>query len=106
MSKKQPVIEYRFPPELVAAMRVAFLKACEAPQVTGAAQSPRRRGPADHGKGWACFGFGPGNQSADLEARRPGTGSPARPQHPCKRRMISNNRATTVTNLFDAAPRS
>jgi hypothetical protein len=36
MSKKQPVIEYCFPPELVVAMRVAFLKACEAPQVTDA----------------------------------------------------------------------
>jgi hypothetical protein len=64
------------------------------------------RVPAGHGKGWACFGFGPGNQSADLEARRPGAGPPARPQHPGKRSMIGNNRTTTVTNLFDAAPQS
>jgi len=34
MSKKQSVIEYRFRPELIAAMRIAFLKACQAPLVT------------------------------------------------------------------------
>jgi type III secretion system FlhB-like substrate exporter len=35
MPNKQTLTEYRFRPELIAAMRAAFLKACEAPQVTG-----------------------------------------------------------------------
>lgn len=33
MSEKQPLVEYSFTPDLVRAMRVAFLRACEAPQV-------------------------------------------------------------------------
>ena len=32
MSNKQPVTEYRSRLELIAAMRKAFLKACEAPR--------------------------------------------------------------------------
>jgi hypothetical protein len=32
MPNKQPLTEYRFRLELIAAMRIAFLKACEAPQ--------------------------------------------------------------------------
>ena len=32
MRKKQFLTEYSFRPELIAAMRAAFLKACEAPQ--------------------------------------------------------------------------
>jgi hypothetical protein len=33
MSKKPAPSEYSFRPELIAAMRATFLKACEAPQV-------------------------------------------------------------------------
>jgi hypothetical protein len=33
MAKKPAPREYSFRPELIAAMRLAFLKACEAPQV-------------------------------------------------------------------------
>jgi hypothetical protein len=36
MPKKQFLTEYSFRPELIAAMRAAFLKACEAPQVRDA----------------------------------------------------------------------
>ena len=37
MSKKQQsLLEYSFRPALIVAMREAFQKACEAPQVTGA----------------------------------------------------------------------
>jgi hypothetical protein len=36
MPKKQILTEYSFRPELIAAMRAAFLKACEAPQVRDA----------------------------------------------------------------------
>jgi hypothetical protein len=36
MPKKPAPSEYSFRPELVAAMRAAFLKACEAPQVRDA----------------------------------------------------------------------
>jgi hypothetical protein len=36
MPNKQPLTEYRFRLELIAAMRIAFLKACEAPQVRDA----------------------------------------------------------------------
>ena len=36
MPNKQPLTEYRFRLELIAAMRAALLKACEAPQVKDA----------------------------------------------------------------------
>jgi hypothetical protein len=36
MPNKQLLTEYRFRLELIAAMRIAFLKACEAPQVRDA----------------------------------------------------------------------
>jgi hypothetical protein len=36
MPNKQSLTEYRFRLELIAAMRAAFLKACEAPQVRNA----------------------------------------------------------------------
>jgi len=37
MSKKQqPLVEYSFSPALIVAMREAFQKACEAPQVSDA----------------------------------------------------------------------
>jgi hypothetical protein len=36
MPNKQALTQYRFRPELIAAMRAAFLKACEAPQVKDA----------------------------------------------------------------------
>jgi hypothetical protein len=36
MPKKPAPSEYSFRPELIAAMRAAFLKACEAPQVRDA----------------------------------------------------------------------
>jgi hypothetical protein len=36
MPKKTAPSEYSFRPELIAAMRTAFLKACEAPQVRDA----------------------------------------------------------------------
>ena len=36
MPKKQFLTEYSFRPELIAVMRAAFLKACEAPQVRDA----------------------------------------------------------------------
>jgi hypothetical protein len=37
MSKKQRLVDYSFQPALVVAMREAFQKACEAPQVAAGA---------------------------------------------------------------------
>jgi hypothetical protein len=37
MSKKQRLVEYSFRPALIVAMREAFQKACEAPQVADGA---------------------------------------------------------------------
>jgi hypothetical protein len=63
MSKKQPVIEYRFSPELVVAMRVAFLKACEAPQVTDQGEGHGTRPLLD---GQRAAGVGPGGTRQPL----------------------------------------
>jgi hypothetical protein len=57
-AKKTAPSEYSFRPELIAAMRTAFLKACEAPQVRdaghGAMEIPRRSGEAALGRRGSC----------------------------------------------------